>query len=64
MGAIKKVVDELNLNFEKLTYENKKLKGSKVKLEKEMKNMIARFEKEKEEKILEMREIYIGQLKD
>ena len=64
MGAIKKVVDELNLNFEKLTYENKKLKGSKVKLEKKMKNMIARFEKEKEEKILEMREIYIGQLKD
>ena len=64
MGAIKKVVDELNLNFEKLTYENKKLKGRKVKLEKKMKNMIARFEKEKEEKILEMREIYIGQLKD
>lgn len=64
MGAIKKVVDELNLNSEKLTYENKKLKGSKVKLEKEMKNMIARFEKEKDEKILEMREIYIGQLKD
>ena len=50
MGAIKKVVDELNLNFEKLTYENKKLKGRKVKLEKKMKSMIARFEKRKRRK--------------